>query len=90
MLLTSWCLKHLPCSKNHSAFAIFQGMICLFQLKGWDDAGPDHSILSIRIRIPLRPCLEVVFALKVLSSFFAQLLHTTLWWNCMTDFTSLV
>jgi hypothetical protein len=28
--------------------------------KGWDEVGPDHPFLSVRIQVPLRPCLEVV------------------------------
>jgi hypothetical protein len=28
--------------------------------KGWDEVGPDHPVLSVRIQVPLRPCLEVV------------------------------
>jgi hypothetical protein len=28
--------------------------------KGWDEGGPDHPFLCVRIQIPLRPCLAVV------------------------------
>jgi hypothetical protein len=28
--------------------------------KGWDEVGPDHPFLSVRIQVPLRPCLEVM------------------------------
>jgi hypothetical protein len=28
--------------------------------KGWDEVGPDHRFLSVRIQVPLRPCLEVM------------------------------
>jgi hypothetical protein len=28
--------------------------------KGWDEVGPDHPFSSVRIQVPLRPCLEVM------------------------------
>jgi hypothetical protein len=28
--------------------------------KGWDEVGPHHPFLSVRIQVPLRPCLEVM------------------------------
>jgi hypothetical protein len=28
--------------------------------KGWDEVGIDHPFLSVRIQVPLRPCLEVM------------------------------
>jgi hypothetical protein len=27
--------------------------------KGWDEIGPDHHSLSVRIQVPLRPCLAI-------------------------------
>jgi hypothetical protein len=31
-----------------------------FPAKGWGEIGPDHPLLSVRIQVPLRPCLEVM------------------------------
>jgi hypothetical protein len=28
--------------------------------EGWDEVGPDHPLLSVRIQVPMRPCLEVM------------------------------
>jgi hypothetical protein len=29
--------------------------------KGWDEVGPDHPFLFVRIQVPLRPCIAVAF-----------------------------
>jgi hypothetical protein len=38
--------------------------------KGWDEAGPDHPFLSVRIQVPLRPCIAVAFPPQALSRNF--------------------
>jgi hypothetical protein len=30
--------------------------------KGWDGVGPDHPFLSVRIQVPLRPCLAAALS----------------------------
>jgi hypothetical protein len=36
-------------------------------LCGWDGAGPDYPFLSVRILVPLRPCLALTFSSKQLT-----------------------
>jgi hypothetical protein len=32
--------------------------------KGWDEVDPDHLFLSVRIQVPLRPCLAIALPLQ--------------------------
>jgi hypothetical protein len=36
-----------------------------FPAKGWDEVGPDQPFLSVRIEVPLRPCVGVVLPMPI-------------------------
>jgi hypothetical protein len=57
--------RGLLCSRPFPKLPPPFGLPCMILLdwpvpvKGWDEIGPDHPSLSVRIQIPLRPCLAI-------------------------------